>query len=392
MRPFSTIVVFLVLACCPGLGLSQAARTAPELVELGVLELGKARYDKAVDAFREAVRLNPSMVAAHRGLGQTFTALGATRNAVACFQEAVRLDPSDAQSFLELGNAYLALRLAREAIAAYQEAITLRPKLVPAHLALGNAYSIAGPLEEAIASYERVIAIDPALADAHANLGMSYRRLGKDEAAMQAFQKAIRFNPHASGLYSMLGDTYSDLSRYAEAVDCLNQLGRMEHPSESLYRRRGFLNLYLSRGDAAAEDGRACLQLLGWHAEASQFMALLAHFGYRQAKRPEDAARILDEAASQADRSRWPYPVFQYLRGELDGKELLRRPINNDELTEAHGYAGLDLALKGKTAEALEHFSWVREYGNRHFVEYHFALAELERIEKSGTSSASEPK
>jgi tetratricopeptide (TPR) repeat protein len=358
MRRFSTIVVSLVLACCPGLGLSQAARTAPELVELGVLELGKARYDKAVDAFREAVRLNPSMVAAHRGLGQTFTALGATRNAVACFQEAVRLDPSDAQSFLELGNAYLALRLAREAIAAYQEAITLRPKLVPAHLALGNAYSIAGPLEEAIASYERVIAIDPALADAHANLGMSYRRLGKDEAAMQAFQKAIRFNPHASGLYSMLGDTYSDLSRYAEAVDCLNQLGRMEHPSESLYRRRGFLNLYLSRGDAA----------------------------------PEDAARILDEAASQADRSRWPYPVFQYLRGELDGKELLRGSINNDELTEAHGYAGLDLALKGKTAEALEHFSWVREYGNRHFVEYHFALAELERIEKSGTSSASEPK
>ena len=45
----------------------------------------------------------------------------------------------------------------------------------------------------------------------------------------------------------------------------------------------------------------------------------------------------------------------------------------------------LDLSLNGNPAEALPHLHWVRENGNKNFVEYPLALAEIERIEAAVT-------
>ena len=40
------------------------------------------------------------------------------------------------------------------------------------------------------------------------------------------------------------------------------------------------------------------------------------------------------------------------------------------------------LLLSGSKDEALEHFRWVEEYGNREFVECKLAVAELARMNK----------
>jgi hypothetical protein len=40
----------------------------------------------------------------------------------------------------------------------------------------------------------------------------------------------------------------------------------------------------------------------------------------------------------------------------------------------------MDLLLKGRSAEAREHFAWVKEYGNQRFLEHPLALAELNRL------------
>ena len=390
-----TILFATLLIATPGrqnLGETLSSTSGQELINLGMVELGKGRYDKAVDALREAIRLSPDLSAAHRTLGEAYAAFGRNQDAVACFLEAGRLDPLDAQALMGLGNAYQALRRPREAIGAFKKATLVQPNLAGALVSLGNILTRVGPLEEAIEYYKQAVTLDPALVEAYANLGMTYRRLGRDDESVAAFSQAIRFNANDPVLYSHLGDVYADLGRYAEAAESFDRLEQMEDPSENFYRRRGFLNLYLARGNGAAGDGRACLDLIGWQAEASQFMALLAHFGYRQAKKPEEAAKILEEAANRCERAKWPYPVLQYLRGELDSREVLSRTINNDDRTEAHGYVGLDLALKGKTKEALEHFSWVLEYGNRQFVEYKFALAEVKRMEDAGKPSGSEIK
>jgi lipoprotein NlpI len=59
----------------------------------------------------------------------------------------------------------------------------------------------------------------------------------------------------------------------------------------------------------------------------------------------------------------------------------LEQATDNDKLTEAHAYIGLDLSLEGRDEAALTHLKWVRENGNRNFVEYPLALGEIARIE-----------
>jgi hypothetical protein len=39
------------------------------------------------------------------------------------------------------------------------------------------------------------------------------------------------------------------------------------------------------------------------------------------------------------------------------------------------------LSLKGERDAALEHLRWVRDNGNRRFVEYEMALAEIAKLE-----------
>ena len=62
----------------------------------------------------------------------------------------------------------------------------------------------------------------------------------------------------------------------------------------------------------------------------------------------KDSARNLNDT--------WPYPVVQFLRGEIDEPQLLTLADNDDKRTEARCYVGLDLAIKGRTSELRAHF------------------------------------
>ena len=55
--------------------------------------------------------------------------------------------------------------------------------------------------------------------------------------------------------------------------------------------------------------------------------------------------------------------------------------MNNDQMTEARAYLGMDLTLSGKKEEALGHLTWVKEYGDRTLLEYAMAVTELKRLD-----------
>jgi lipoprotein NlpI len=107
---------------------------------------------------------------------------------------------------------------------------------------------------------------------------------------------------------------------------------------------------------------------------------MIANLGYREAGMNEQAEAVISEAAKKCDPDKWTYSIIRYLKGDLSGDELLQLATNNDKKTEAYAYIGMDLLLKGKRDEARTHFNWVKEYGNRRFLEYPLALEELKRI------------
>ena len=140
------------------------------------------------------------------------------------------------------------------------------------------------------------------------------------------------------------------------------------------------------QGQAAVSYATEYLRITGWQAEHAAYAAMVKYFGLRQVKKDGDAQKSLDDAATQLNPNAWPYPIIRYLKRSLSLSELLAAAgTDNDKLTEAHGYAGLELSLNGERAAALEHLHWVVDHGNKDFVEYPLALSEIARLEGSAT-------
>ena len=204
---------------------------------------------------------------------------------------------------------------------------------------------------------------------------------GKYEEAVKYYQQAITLKPDLGSLHAGLGFTYAALGQKKNAVEEFRQALQLDPTSQDYYHGRSFTYLGQGRGPLATTAALLALNLQGWRDETSMYMALTAHFGYREAHNDAEANGILKKASAMVDTTQWPYPVIRYLQHEITAQELLSQATDNDKQTEAHAYLGLDLSLTGKRDEALAHLRWVKENGNKQFYEYPLALAELSRLE-----------
>ena len=135
----------------------------------------------------------------------------------------------------------------------------------------------------------------------------------------------------------------------------------------------------------AARTAQDCLQMKGKRDRSAPYVALFQYLGWRLAKNEKQASAVLvsealTELQNQLNPGQWPLPIVKYLRRELSAEELLKQASNTDEQTEARAYLGYDLSLSGKKEDALPHLRWVKEYGNRNFIEYPLAVLELHRL------------
>ena len=83
-----------------------------ELMVLSNYNIGNAyvdlgEYKKAIDAYKQAIELNPELSKPHNNLGLAYAASDQPAAAVAEFKEAVQLKPDFAEAHFNLGVAYL---------------------------------------------------------------------------------------------------------------------------------------------------------------------------------------------------------------------------------------------------------------------------------------------
>ena len=101
--------------------------------------------EKAVSVGRRAIQLDPTLADAHRWLGSALLSLGRFDDAIAAIGEAVRLEPDDAGAHQSLARAYWIGRGDIVAgVAELERAIAINPDLGYAHLQLGLLYALQG--------------------------------------------------------------------------------------------------------------------------------------------------------------------------------------------------------------------------------------------------------
>jgi tetratricopeptide (TPR) repeat protein len=102
-------------------------KTKEELLEEGNTLYSLQRYDEAIRAFDQAIRLDPNYASAHYNKGNSLGNLQRYDEAIRAFDQAIRLDPNYAAAYYNKGNSLHNLQRYDEAISAFDQAIRLNP-------------------------------------------------------------------------------------------------------------------------------------------------------------------------------------------------------------------------------------------------------------------------
>jgi tetratricopeptide (TPR) repeat protein len=328
---------------------SQEPQDAEQYFKHGVSLYEAGQYQQAIDAYKKAVQLNPGSADANYNLGMAYSSLGQYKEAIEAYKRAIHIKPDYEAVYYNLGHAYSNLKQYDNSVKAFRHAIREKPDYIEAYYGLGNAYLDSGKDEKAIHTFEEAIRLKPDNPYAYFNLGLLYFPSGPYAEAIDAFTQAIVRDP-----------------RYAEA-----------------YYHRAYAYLYMGRGDSAASDAEMYLNLKGWRAEHSQYMVIVAHFGYLQARNAASARKILENALERVDRSAWPYPAIEYLRRDISAKRLFSLADDEAKKSEARAYIGINLSLLGQQEAALGHLRWVKEHTHWGAIERSLAVSEIDRIKTS---------
>ena len=159
---------------------------------LGVIARGRGDSLKAIEHFKNAAALAPSMGLFQCHLALALKAEQRNDEARAAFEAALATDPT---SFETAYNYSLFLHEQGEteaAIAQSRRAVDIDPKHAAAHNNLGTALQGAGRFEEAANAYRKAIRLDPNHANAHANLGTALAEADQVEASLRGLERALK--------------------------------------------------------------------------------------------------------------------------------------------------------------------------------------------------------
>jgi Flp pilus assembly protein TadD len=138
-----------------------------------LLEKGKQLYrddhdTEAVEAFQQAVKLDPELAEAHFRLGLGYEAVGKSEQAESEYKKAVETykkyfegNPDDSEGHYNLGQTYANLGNYSEAIREYRQATKLKTDDPDMFYDLGMAHTKLAQYDQAASAFSKSLEIDP---------------------------------------------------------------------------------------------------------------------------------------------------------------------------------------------------------------------------------------
>jgi len=218
----------------------------------GVQYLNARNYPAAVDAFNQAVKIDPTLVIAwyHRGLAHYRSDKPA--RAVADLSRAIGLKPDDADAYLYRAHAQLRLNRTEDALKDYSEAIGLKPDDAYAYGSRGLVYSRMRKYAQAVADFSEAVARDPGSAVDYFNRGVTYQNMGDNVRALADYTAVIKLKPDHAKAYFYRSEANEALGHAAAAYADAKAAADRD-PGNSAYTAR-LAGLSPPDGDSAKQQ------------------------------------------------------------------------------------------------------------------------------------------
>jgi tetratricopeptide (TPR) repeat protein len=176
----------------------------PDLVEahcgLGLALSRTQRYKEAVVVYEAAIRLKPDCFRAYHNLALVYSSLGGRNDkAIEAAKAAITLDPNAAETYWFLGGFYLEMHFFPDAVECLTKAISLKSDLPDASELLNLACEGKTHYEELIETSKADILLEPEKAEGYLCLGLACVKLRRYMEAAEAFK-----------MVTSLGSQYSE--------------------------------------------------------------------------------------------------------------------------------------------------------------------------------------
>jgi tetratricopeptide (TPR) repeat protein len=249
----------------------NAAEVAAAWSVIGIARARENQTDEAIDAFREAVRLESRVEEYWLNLTRELMDLRRFPDGVAAAQDALAANPKSYALQLRLGAAYLSAGRYPEAENAFRELVVAGDPLPTSYVGLAQVLLRTGRADEAVTilrNAEEKIGVNFLISYFE---GIALDRAGRLPDAVAAYQKALELNPKSAEAHFGLGKTQLALGHFKEAIAELGeslQLNPGSKPARRLlsqaFRRAGDEAKSAKFAEASDEEPReAESELLG---------------------------------------------------------------------------------------------------------------------------------
>jgi tetratricopeptide (TPR) repeat protein len=289
---------------------------------LGLVYWAESDFDRSIEQFEAAIRLNPGDERSRLALSRVLGAAGRDADAQRALQDTLGVIPASARAHWWLATSYERVNRFAEARHEFEQAAA-KAVAGRSHLlgAVGRLASGAADLAGAVDALSRTVDDDPGNPAWHRLLAGALLHQDRPDDALAEFVAALLIDPRDGEAHLGIGQIYLDAGRNAEAVDALRRATE------------------LGTGALDADYALAtALTRLGHRREAAPYFERVEQ---AQRQRLEDRRRTLsldvlrEEAALRA------------AEGEYDRAAALWRQVIRLDPQRAADHVGLAAALAG---------------------------------------------
>ncbi len=151
---------------------------------------------KAIEAFKQAVEIDPAYVPAWASLADAYIWVGENDLADQAIEIAISTDPSYAYSYYARGIIRIFSKLRfKEGIEDFQYALKLDPDNAFIVASIGKGASITGKYDVAIEQFQAGLRLEPVTPEFYFFLGMTYRGSGRLDDSEASYRKMLSLSP-----------------------------------------------------------------------------------------------------------------------------------------------------------------------------------------------------
>jgi tetratricopeptide (TPR) repeat protein len=218
---FLVILSAVMLACLSAM--PAGATDAKTWYNQGEEFRQKSDYSAAVDAYRNAVSIDPEYTDAWFSLAYVYVQTDRLDDAADAYLHVLAIEPDMTPALKGLSYVYSRQGKDVEALAAIEHAIEINSDDPLAWLQKGLTLSALGRTNESIQAYTKVIDLAPDNFDAWLCIGLEYYSTGNYPSALEAFDRALDIDERSAIAWKYKGDTLFRMGRYQEAIEGYNR-------------------------------------------------------------------------------------------------------------------------------------------------------------------------